>query len=587
MASQEKYTILYARLSQEDMQKRNGKEDDSNSIQNQRLFLEKYAANHGFDNTRFISDDGYTGTNFNRPGWQEVMELVESNQVATIIVKDMSRLGREYLQVGQYTELIFPSYGIRFIAINDGVDSLYETTNDFTPFRNIINEFYAKDCSKKGRTSARIKAETGARIATRPLYGYKKDPADPMRHIVPDEETVWAVKHIFALCAQGSGPAQIAKQLEREQIVNPSNHYYRKYGKAMTGLDTSRPYRWTSATVASILENETYLGHTINLRYTTISYKNKQRIMRPESEQLRFENTHEPLVDRQTWEIVQDIRKHKRRKAKFAEQNVLSGLVYCADCGGTMRLHRAHTMDAVKNNFMCSTYKNKGKEICSAHYIREVDLTAVLLDDIRRITHFARQNEQRFARYIGMKQGKEAQREIKALQKQAADMEKRRTELTALFKRLYEDNVLGRITDEQFRLLSKDYTKEQAEIEESLPKVKERLQKLKDSAANVCRFLENARKYTEINELTCEILHIFIQRIEIGERSKRYSRSAAQEIRIYYRDIGLIDEMPETMITAESRSETIELKAAENEMADDEKDMPTTQPTKHARIVVA
>ncbi len=587
MASQEKYTILYARLSQEDMQKKNGKEDDSNSIQNQRLLLEKYAANHGFGNTIFISDDGYTGTNFNRPGWQEVMELVESNQVATIVVKDMSRLGREYLQVGQYTELIFPSYGIRFIAINDGVDSLYENTNDFTPFRNIINEFYAKDCSKKGRTSVRVKAETGARIASRPCYGYMKDPDDPKRHIVPDEETAWVVKHIFALCAQGSGPAQIAKQLQREQIVNPSNHYYRKYGKAMTGLDTSRPYRWTSATVASILENETYLGHTINLQYTTISYKNKQRIMRPESEQLRFENTHEPLVDKQTCDIVQDIRKHKRRHAKFAEQNMFSGLVYCADCGRTMVLHRSHTMDAVNNNFMCSTYKKKGKEVCSAHYIREVELAAILLDDIRRITHFARQNEQRFARYIGMKQGKEAMREIKALQKKASDMEKRRAELTALFKRLYEDNVLGRITDEQFRLLSKDYTKEQEEIEEALPKVKERLQTLKDSAANVSRFLENARKYTEINELTCEILHIFIQRIEVGERSKRYSRSAAQEIRIYYRDIGLIDEMPETMITAESRSETIALEAAESEMSDDEKDMPTAQPTKHARIVVA
>ena len=570
MASQEKYTILYARLSQEDMQKRNGKEDDSNSIQNQRLFLEKYAANHGFGNTIFISDDGYTGTNFNRPGWQEVMELVESNQAAAIIVKDMSRLGREYLQVGQYTELIFPSHGIRFIAINDGVDSLYENTNDFTPFRNIINEFYAKDCSKKGRTSARVKAETGARIASRPCYGYMKDPADPKRHIVPDEETAWVVKHIFALCAQGSGPTQIAKQLKREEILTPSHHYHKKYGVALTNFDINNPYDWEQKTVSGILEDETYLGHTINLKYTSISYKNKKRIERPISERLRFENTHEPLVDKQTWEIVQDIRKHKRRRANFAEQNMFSGLVYCADCGRTMVLHRSHTMDAVNNNFMCSTYKKKGKEVCSAHYIREVELAAILLDDIRRITHFARQNEQCFARYIGMKQGKEAQREIKALQKQAADMEKRQSELTALFKRLYEDNVLGRITDEQFRLLSKDYTKEQAEIEEALPKVKEQLQKLKDSAANIGRFLENARKYTEINELTCEILHIFIQRIEIGERSKRYSRSAAQEIRIYYRDIGLIDEMPETMTAAESCSEISieESTAAEASMAE-------------------
>lgn len=441
--------ILYARLSQEDLQKKNGKEDDSNSILNQRLYLEKYAADHGFGYTKFISDDGYTGTNFNRPGWQEVMELVESDQVATIIVKDMSRLGREYLQVGQYTELIFPSYGVRFIAVNDGVDSLYENTNDFTPFRNIINEFYAKDCSKKGRTSARVKAETGARVASRPCYGYKKDPDDPKRHIVPDEDTAWVIQRIFALCVAGSGPMQI--------------------------------------------------------------------------------------------------RKHKRRRANFAEQNMFSGLVYCADCGGTMVLHRAHTMDAVKNNFMCSTYKKKGKEVCSGHYIREVELAAVLLDDIRRITHFARQNELRFAEYIGVKQGKEAQREIAVLQKKAAEMERRKSELSAIFKRLYEDSVLGRIPDEQYRLLSRDYTREQADIDEALPKVTEQLQKLKDSAGNVNRFLENARKYTEIPELTCEILHTFIQRVEVGERAKRYDRNAPQEIRIYYRDIGLIDEMPETM----------------------------------------
>ena len=241
------------------------------------------------------------------------------------------------------------------------------------------------------------------------------------------------------------------------------------------------------------MEDETYLGHTINLRSTTISYKNKRRIERPLSEQLRFGNTHEPLVDKQTWEIVQDIRKHKRRRANFAEQNMFSGLVYCADCGGTMVLHRAHTMDAVKNNFMCSTYKKKGKEVCSGHYIREVELAAVLLDDIRRITHFARQNELRFAEHIGVKQGKEAQREIAALQKKATEMERRKAELSAIFKRLYEDSVLGRIPEEQYRLLSRDYTREQAELDEALPKVTEQLQKLKDSAGNVSRFLENAR----------------------------------------------------------------------------------------------
>lgn len=528
------------------MQKTNRK-DDSNSIQNQRLLLEKYAADHGFENTRFIYDDGYSGTNFNRPGWQEFLKLMDAGKVETLIVKDMSRLGREYLQVGQYTELIFPSNGIRFIAVNDGVDSLYESTNDFTPFRNIMNEFYAKDCSKKGRSVVRLKAETGARIASRPCYGYMKDPADPKRHIIPDPDSAWVVKHIFQLCVEGKGPTQIAKQLTREKIFSPVSFYYEKYGVELTGESPAEPYKWSAQTVARILEDETYLGHTVNLKTTTLSYKNKKTIQRPESERLRFENTHEPLIDRQTWEIVQSIRQHKRRRANFAEQNMFSGLVYCMDCGGTMVLHRAHTMDAVKNNFMCSTYKKKGKDVCSAHYIRELDLYAIVLDDLRRVTHFARQNQRRFAEYIGMKMGKEAAKEISLLQKKLDAMTRRRGELSALFKRLYEDSVLGRIPDEQYRLLSQDYMAEQKAIDEELPQLTEALQNLKDSSTNIDRFLENARKYTEIPELTAEILHTFIERIEVGEREERYSRTAPQEIRIVYRDIGLIDELPETM----------------------------------------
>ena len=546
MASLEKYTILYGRLSQEDMQKTN-KNDDSNSIQNQRMLLEKYAADHGFENTKFIYDDGYSGTNFNRPGWQEFLELMDEGKVATLIVKDMSRLGREYLQVGQYTELIFPSNGIRFIAVNDGVDSLYESTNDFTPFRNIMNEWYAKDCSKKGRSVVRLKAETGARIASRPCYGYMKDPADPKRHIVPDPDTAWVVKHIFQLCAEGLGPAQIERKLTQEQIPCPAYYYYQQHGVELMGLNLEEPYAWKKSFIAKVLEDEIYLGHTVNLKTTTLSYKNKKQVVRPESEQLRFENTHEPLIDQHTWEIVQSVRQHKRRPVYFEEPALFSGLAYCADCGSVMVLRRAHTMDAVKNNYTCSRYKKKGKEGCTAHYIREVELNAIVLDDLRRVTHFARQNERRFAEYIGMKQGKEAAREIASLQKKLNAMTKRKNELGALFKRLYEDSVLGRIPDEQYRVLSQEYIAEQRSIDEELPLLTAQLQKLKDSSANVNRFLENARKYTRIDELTPEILHTFIERIEIGEREQRYSRTAPQEIRIVYRDIGLIDELPETM----------------------------------------
>ena len=362
------------------------------------------------------------------------MELMEAGLVETLIVKDMSRLGREYLQVGQYTELIFPSYGVRFIAVNDGVDSLYESTNDFTPFRNIMNEFYAKDCSKKGRSVVRLKAETGARVASRPPFGYQKDPADPKRHIIPDEETAPIAQYIFRLCVEGNGPTQIAKRLKAEKIPTPAAFYYRKHSVVIGGYEITDPYAWVSATVVDILENESYLGHTVNLKSTTVSFKNKKKIQRPDSERLRFENTHEALIDQQTWDIVQDIRKHKRRRANMAEQNIFSGLVYCADCGGTMVLHRAHTMDAVKNNFMCSTYKKKGKDICSGHYIREVELAAILLDDIRRVTHFARQNEMLFAKHISQKQSKEAQKEIVQLQREVDSLNRRQTELTAYLK---------------------------------------------------------------------------------------------------------------------------------------------------------
>ena len=547
MASQEKYTILYGRLSQEDMQKRSGKEDDSNSIQNQRLLLEKYAADKGFTNTRFIYDDGYTGTNFNRPGWQEVMELIESEQVSTLIVKDMSRLGREYLQVGQYTELVFPSYGVRFIAVNDGVDSLVESSNDFTPFRNIINEFYCKDCSNKGRAVVKIKAQTGARIASRPLYGYMKDPEDPKSHIVPDPDTAPVVKRIFTLCADGMGPSKIAQQLEADQIPTPSYYCYEKYGVKLTGLDTSRPFAWSATTISRILENETYLGVTVNMKTTTVSYKNKKRIDRPESEQFRFEGTHEPLIDRQTWEIVQENRRHKRRYTKFTEPSLFSGLVYCMDCGAVMTYHRTHGEKEAKARFICSNYRKNSKTTCSVHGIREEDLYAIVLDDLRRVTHFARQNERKFAEYIGMKRTKEAQKEMRSLEKQISAMTKRQSELMSLFKRLYEDNVLGRIPDEQYRILSTEYTSEQENIKAALPELTKHLQELKDSTSNFDRFLDNARKYTEINELTPELLHTFIKRIEVSERARKYSRTASQDIIIHYRDIGIVDDMPQEL----------------------------------------
>ena len=535
-ANQEPYDILYARLSQED-----DREGESNSIQNQRLILEQYAREKGFTNPHFLYDDGFSGTNFNRPGWNQVMELMEAGLVRTVIVKDLSRLGREYLEVGKLTELVFPSYGVRFIAINDNVDSLYGE-NDFAPFKNLFNEFYAKDTSRKIRAVKRAQAQRGERIATRPRYGYRKAEDDPKK-IVPDPEAAAVVRKIFQLCASGRGPSQIARQLKREQILTPINYYFQKHGVALTGLDTTRPYDWSDSTVADMLEDEIYLGHTISLRYTTPSYKNKKKIERPESEWLRFENTHDPLITREVWELVREVRRHKRRAPKKIEApNLFSGLVYCADCGAPMRLCRTRTKAADSyNNFKCSTYSNRGRDACSGHYIRESQLRAIVLDDLRRVTQFARQKESLLLHHVAKRNSDQVKKEIGQIQRELDKLRRRETELAALFKRLYEDNVLGRIPDEQYRILSSEYTQEQADLKERLPQLKERQEKLRDSITNAARFVERAKEYSEITELTPELLRLFIEKIVVGERAEKYSHSALQEVRIYYRDIGLLD----------------------------------------------
>ena len=538
MAGQEnqQYTVLYGRLSQED--ERAG---ESNSIQHQRTLLEKYAKEKGFENTIFLADDGYSGTNFERPSWKKIVEMIEAGQVANLIVKDASRLGREYLQVGYYMEIYFPQKNVRFIAVNDGVDSTVESSNDFNPIRNWANELHAKDTSRKVRAVMKMKAEQGERLGGRPPYGYRKSDGDA-NTLVPDEDTAPVVKRIFSLCAAGNGPKRIATILTKEQVVNPSNAYYRKTGKSHRGLDTTRPCLWSSNSVTSILNNEVYLGHSVGLRTTTISYKNKQRVERPESERFVVKNTHEALVTQEQWDIVQEVRQHKKRVPKHMDEpNIFSGLVFCADCGKPLVLHRASTMKKAEYNFKCYTYGKKGKTVCTPHHIREFELKAVVLEDLRRVTHFARMKEKQFAAYISSKNTLELRREMNTIQKDLDTMRRRREELSKLFKRLYEDNVLGRVTDEQYRMLAGDYTVEQKALEEQIPEKEARLEKLKAASANVNTFVEKAKQYTAIDELTPELLRLFIQRIEVGERSQKYSRSAGQSVRIVYRDIGRVD----------------------------------------------
>jgi hypothetical protein len=325
-------------------------------------------------------------------------------------------------------------------------------------------------------------------------------------------------------------------------VLNPTNYYYQKTGRSHGKLDTTRPYSWNSSTITGILENKAYLGHTAGLQTTSLSYKNKKTIYRPESEQILVMNTHEPLVTQEQWDIVQDVRQHKKRTPKLmTEPNLFSGIAYCADCGKPMVLHRASSMLKRQYNFKCYTYGKRGKTACTPHHIRESDLTKIVLDDLRRVTHFARMKERQFAEYINKKNSAELRREMNSLQKELDAKRKRSGELSMLFKRLYEDHVLGRVTSEQFQMLSEDYNAEKKELDMSIPEKEDRLEALKASTANVDAFIAKAKRYTAIDELTPELVRLFIQRIEIGERSVKYSHSAAQSIRIIYRDIGALD----------------------------------------------
>ena len=329
MSNQDKITALYCRLSKDDLNV-----GDSDSIVHQRAILEKYAEDNRFPNIRVFVDDGYSGVSFDRPGFQEMYKLIESGKVGIVITKDLSRLGRNYIEVGNYTEFIFPRYGVRYIAINDNYDSLFSDNNELSPFKNLFNEWYARDTSQKIRSVFKAKAERGERLGTTIPYGYRRDPNSGKEcHLLINEETAPVVKMIFSMCAEGIGPTNIAKALQEKKILKPTFYRFQKEGKYGTRTDTESPYAWNARTIADMLDNEIYLGHTINCRTRIASFKDKRKIDVPKKEQLRFENTHEAIIDHETWDIVQKVREGRIRQTRMGEINKYSGLIYCADCG--------------------------------------------------------------------------------------------------------------------------------------------------------------------------------------------------------------------------------------------------------------
>ena len=534
-----KKTALYCRLSQDD-----GLKGDSNSIQNQKNILQKFAEDHHFPNPCFYVDDGFSGGNFQRPAFQQMISDMENGEIGIIVTKDLSRLGRNQLHTGLYIEERFPMFGVRYIAINDNVDTDSSESNDLMPFKNLFNEWFIRDTSRKIRAVLKAKAERGERLGTRAPYGYIKDPET--KKLAVDDEAAAIVRRIFAMCASGNGPSQIARILKKEQVLTPTMYAYTRYGMNHTCLDTAHPYNWSDSAIANLLENEIYLGNTVNMKYSTKSYKDKRRVEHSREECLVFKDTHPALITQEVWDIVQRVRKNRRRPTKMEEQNKYSGLVFCADCGSNMVLHRAHTMSASYNHFTCRTYKKDG-EACTGHYIRECVLDEVVLEDLRRVTAMAREHPEKFAAYIGSKQSAELQREIRRQEKELAAMRKRKAELDAIFKKLYEDSVLSRITTEQFQMLSSSYTEEQNQIAAGIPQKEADIQRLRETVSGTDGFLDKAKRYMDITELTPELLRLFIEKIVVHEKEVKWSKHAPQTVEIYYNGIGFIDKQHQDM----------------------------------------
>lgn len=524
----EKWAALYCRLSRDDEN-----EGDSNSIAHQKQILEKYARDHGYTHFKFYVDDGYSGVSFNRPGFQEMLADIEAGKVSAVIVKDMSRFGRNYLEVGLYTEIRFPEMDVRFIAINDGVDSDNQM-DDFTPFRNIINEWYAKDTSKKIRAVFRNKGMSGQRLSTQVPYGYIKDEGG---NLVKDEETAPVVRMIFQLCAEGNGPGRIARILREREIPTPGSLAFQRTGRE-DRYDPEHPCHWNESSVANILEQPEYLGHTVNFKTTKKSFKSKKVIINPEEKRMVFENTHPAIIDQETWDTVQKNRCQKRRPTKMGDMGMFSGLVYCADCGNKLSLCRTTSWERDKDNYVCATYKRKKGE-CSAHYIRECVLEKLVLENLRKVIAYTRDYEDDFVRQITRNSLSEQEREQAGAKRQLAQQTRRVKEIDGIIKRLYEDNISGKLSDERFAKMSADYEREQKELEASAAELQRVIGEAEQQSVNIKSFLKIAKQYIEPDELTPAILHAFVEKITVHAPDKS-SGHRTQRIDIHYNFVGEI-----------------------------------------------
>lgn len=530
--TEEQWTALYCRLSCDD-----DLQGDSNSIRNQKMLLKQYADEHKLRNVRFYVDDGYSGSNFDRPDFQRMIRDIDEGKVSTVIVKDMSRFGHDHILVGYYTKYYFAEADVRFIAVYDQVDSETNPDDDITPFKNILNEMYAKDCSKKIKAVMKAKGNAGKHLATHPPLGYKKDPNDKEKWVI-DERGAKTVREIFSLCMNGYGPTQIARILTERKIDTPVV-YFHKHGLPTPAKLREDSEIWDQKSVARILENVEYTGCTVNFKTYKKSYKSKKRIKLPQEDWLIFENTQEVIIDRQTFDSVQKIRQCKRRPSRMGEMSSLSGMVYCADCGKRMYLCRCTTMKQAEY-FNCSTYRKKKKNLCTSHQITVKAVETLLLDDLKRTLRFAQSQKEEFLRMLEENSEVKTKQEIKENLRELSAAEERIKALDKIIQSLYEDKVAGILSEERYLKLSDTYETEQADLTEKAQMLKAEIEKDKKEKDEILDFLCLVEKYSSIEELTPEIIRSFVDRIIVHEKRKENGHYR-QEIEIVYNFIGAVE----------------------------------------------
>lgn len=529
LKQQEKITALYCRLSKDDLL--NG---DSMSIQNQKELLLKYANDNGYYNTEFFVDDGYTGTNFDRPDFKRLIEAVEDGKIGTVIVKDLSRFGREYLQTGFYTEMYLPDNDVRFIAINDSVDSDMGD-NDFAPFRNIINEWYAKDCSKKIRAVMKMKAQRGDCLTGMAPYGYMKDPDDKTK-LIPSDRADY-VKMMYRMAIEGCSCGEIATKMRSMNLPIPKADNYIRNGLENCASYPKYPYYWLKATVKSILLNPVYTGKTVALRYTNKSYKNKKRIERPEDEWVVTDDTHEALVSQEDYDTVYKRLSVKTRDKVTNPDNIFRGLVMCPDCGKVHGFSKRYDNRNSKGVYRCQTAIRYGKDYCSSHYITFEQLYDVVLSDIQHHATLFEENADKYIDILSKASETDKVKEKNSLIKEQDKAKKRIGELDTLLQKIYEDMVFGVISKERYMSMSENMEKELSALKARSNEISAALQENDNNRTNAEKFAGLIENYIGITELDYELVHTLIEKIYIHER-ENIDGKAVVKVDIYYRFIG-------------------------------------------------